>query len=397
MTISRVAGLLLIEMLLISLGPMVHAFSDTWTRQPATPGILRVGPGERFALPSAAAEVARDGDTVLIDAEGVYDDDTAIWRAHNTIIRGVNGRPHIHASRSIDNGKGIWVLQGDRSLVENIEFSGAKVPYHNGAGLRVEGTGLTVDRCYFHHNENGILTGANSRSDIRIENSVFAFNGYGRGYSHNLYVGAVRSLEFIGNLSHHAVVGHVLKSRALRNRILYNRLMDGVDGRSSYLIDLPNGGRSMVLGNLIQQGPKAENQALLAYGMEGLREGQNALYVAYNTLVDDRHTGAFIKAAPGSTGLAVNNIFVGPGTLLEGEGIAMSNNLRADERGGFIDPDRFDYRLQESSPAVDAAVPVTLPSGVELLPEYELGAKGLIIRQIKGEAMDLGAFELGVM
>jgi hypothetical protein len=55
-------------------------------------------------------------------------------------------------------GKGIWVISGNDTVVENIEFSGAAVPDANGAGIRFEGVNLTVRNCYFHHNQNGILT-----------------------------------------------------------------------------------------------------------------------------------------------------------------------------------------------------------------------------------------------
>jgi hypothetical protein len=69
--------------------------------------------------------------------------------------------------------------------VENIEFSGAAVPDHNGAGIRLDETGLIVRSCYFHNNENGILTSNPYAGDILIEYSEFAANGYGDGYTHN--------------------------------------------------------------------------------------------------------------------------------------------------------------------------------------------------------------------
>jgi hypothetical protein len=35
--------------------------------------------------------------------------------------------------------------------------------------------------------------------------------------------------------------------------------MDEGDGTSSYVIDLPHGGRRFIVGNIIQHGPRAEN------------------------------------------------------------------------------------------------------------------------------------------
>jgi hypothetical protein len=60
--------------------------------------------------------------------------------------------------------------------------------------------------------------------------------------------------------SHHANVGHLLKSRALINYILYNRLSDELTGTSSYELDLPSGGTSYVIGNVIEQGPNSQNR-----------------------------------------------------------------------------------------------------------------------------------------
>ena len=56
-------------------------------------------------------------------------------------------------------------------MVDRIELSGAAVPDLNGAGIRQEGTDLTVTRSWFHDNENGILTGADADSDVVITRS----------------------------------------------------------------------------------------------------------------------------------------------------------------------------------------------------------------------------------
>jgi hypothetical protein len=91
---------------------------------------------------------------------------------------------------------------------------GAKVPDKNGAALRLEGTNFTLRNSFLHDNENGILSNANTSSNIVIEYTEFGHNGYGDGYSHNLYIGNVGSLTFRYNYSHDANVGHNLKSRA---------------------------------------------------------------------------------------------------------------------------------------------------------------------------------------
>lgn len=72
-------------------------------------------------------------------------------------------------------------------MVENIEFTGAKVRDKNGAGIRSEGTNLAISKCYFHDNQNGVLAGKNLQSSIVIADSVFEKNGFGDGQSHNIY------------------------------------------------------------------------------------------------------------------------------------------------------------------------------------------------------------------
>ena len=79
----------------------------------------------------------------------------AIWRQNDLTLRGVGERPHLRAGGRAADGKAIWVIKGDRVTVDNLEFSGTRVPSHNGAGIRAEGAGLTIRNCRFHHNEMG--------------------------------------------------------------------------------------------------------------------------------------------------------------------------------------------------------------------------------------------------
>ncbi len=144
---------------------------------------LRVGPQHVLKLPSQAARIAQDGDTVEIEA-GNYRRDAAVWRANNLTLRGVNGLARLFSDGATAEGKGIWVIKGANALVEGIGFFDARVPDRNGAGIRLEGANLTVRRCLFRDNENGILTGANRTSEVLVEETEFDRNGHGDGYSH---------------------------------------------------------------------------------------------------------------------------------------------------------------------------------------------------------------------
>lgn len=351
------------------------------------PRTWQVGPTRSLTTPSAAAAVARDGDTVLIDA-GTYRGDVATWTQDDLTLRGLGGRAHLRADGQDAQGKAIWVIAGDRTRVDRIEFSGATVPDQNGAGIRQEGTDLTVTRSWFHDNQNGILTGADPDSDIVIRRSRFFRSGAGDGYTHNLYVGAVRSLTVTGNWLWGADVGHELKSRAAENTIVANRISDG-DATASYSIDLPNGGRSLVAANVIIQGPRSENPALVSYGAEGLTHTSRTLWVVHNTFVNRRSSGTFVALAEGSRAHVRNNLLVGPGDLTDRADADVRTNRRVG-LGGFAAPADDDFRLLPSSPAVDrgTAVPVRWRARWEYVHPADLVRRAVVGRP------DLGAHEL---
>ena len=370
---------------LMGVAPAPSAY-DVVAASAQAPRTWRVGPDRELKVPSAAAAVARDGDTVLIDP-GTYSGDVATWTQDDLTLRGDGGRAHLRADGRDAQGKAIWVIAGDRTTVDRIELSGASVPDRNGAGIRQEGTDLTVTRSWFHDNENGILTGADPESDVVIRRSRFFRNGYGDGYSHNLYVGDVRSLTVTGSWLSRADTGHELKSRAARNTIVGNRFSDG-DATASYSIDLPNGGRSLVAGNVIVQGPRSANSALVSYGAEGLTHPSRVLWVVNNTLVNRRTSGTFVALTDGSEVHLRNNLVVGPGDLT-----SAAADARANKRvglGGFVAPDREDFRLTTSSPAIDRGV--TVPRRWRARLEYVVPADQ-VRRPVSGRP-DLGAFEL---
>ena len=357
--------------------------------EPAWAERFRVGPKRAYQTPSAVAEIVRDGDVVEIDA-GEYVGDVAVWRRDRLTLRGVGGRAHLKAGGRAAEGKAIWVIKGKDTTIEHVEFSGAEVPDGNGAGIRQEGAGLTLRDCYFHGNQNGILGGA---GHVLIERSEFANNGAGDGYTHNIYIiDRAERFTLRHSYSHHARVGHNVKSRARENYIEYNRIMDEAEGRSSYAIDLPNGGAAFIVGNAIQQGPQSENHVIVSYGAEGLRPSGNELYVVNNTMVNEAPTGTFLRAAPETQKVvAINNLFVGPGQAVEGKAESRGNLALRD--GKFLDRERYDYRLTASSPAVDAGVAPKSVRGVALAPisEYEHPLRGR--RRSLVRVPDVGAYE----
>jgi hypothetical protein len=366
--------------------------------------LLRVGPTRTgpntFTVPSAAIAAAQTGDVIEIDA-GEYVDDNSVWGVNNLTLRGVGGgRAHMRSTQLIGNGKGIWVTSNN-ATVENIEFSGAAVSINNGengAGIRADGSGLTVCNGYFHDNQNGIL---DASGVVLVEYSEFNHNGQcppTNNCSHNMYFSTtVTRFTLRYSYSHRAHEGHLVKSRAIENYILYNRITDE-DGDASYEIDLPNGGLSFIIGNVIEQSASTGNSAIIAYGEEGVTAGhQTQLYVVNNTIVNNLGSGAFISSLPGgTTARIVNNIFAGGGSLPAASGtVTLTSNLSANptSQAGLVNPAAFDYRLTSGSPARNMGTDPGTVGSVSLTPTSQyLHPANREDRPVNG-TIDIGAYE----
>ena len=273
---------------------------------------LQVGPERSIRTLREAAQLARDGDTVVVDA-AEYRGDAAVWPQSSLLIRGEGGRANLHADGVSAEGKALFVVRGVDVRIVNFGFAGARVRDRNGAGIRLErGARLTVENCRFDDNENGILTANDAAGELHVVDSAFTNNGAGDGQSHNLYVGAIGKLTVVGSYFARARVGHLLKTRARESVIAYSRL-SGEDGSASYELEFPSGGRATVIGCLIQQGSGSQNATIVSYGTEGYRWEANALAIAFCTIVNDRPGDAtFVRAAKGDAAVELtHNLLVG--------------------------------------------------------------------------------------
>jgi|GEM_PF-1062178 len=357
-----------------------------------------VGPTRTYTVPSQVSNLVGNGDTVLIDA-GTYIGDVASWNADDLVLIGMRGRAHLRANGNNAQGKAIWVISGNNNQVINIEFSECSVPDRNGAGIRQQGTNLTVRYCYFHDNENGILTVNDANSTILVEHSEFANNGFGDGFSHNIYVNRVGTFILQYCYMHHAKIGHNVKSRANQNIIRYNRIMDENTGNSSMLLDLPNGGESLVIGNLFHQGANATNNNSLTYGLEGLTNSSKELYVVNNTFVNNRVTCDFVTLQSGAIAELSNNVFAGVGNIVDGTATQSNNiNVLDPTTLNFTDLYNFDYSLTTNSALlIDQGIaPGTTTGGLSLISVLTyLHPQQYKSRPING-SLDVGAYEYSI-
>ncbi len=363
----------------------------------ASAATLEVGPGKQYARPCDAIRAAAAGDTILI-ASGLWQGDVCTISRSGLTIRGVGAsRPHLDAAGRSSEGKGIWVVSGAATglTVEGIEFSGSTVPDRNGAGIRVDpGASVTIRDCYFHENETGVLTG--NGGVVTIEYSTFDNNGFGDGQSHNVYVNYADRFVFRGNYSTRCRVGQLVKSRARETYILYNRLSQE-NGTGSREIDLSNGGRAFVIGNVIQQGEASQNRNLLGYQPEGpaAQVPVNELYVINNTFVNQASTGSFVMVNSTMTTPVVvrNNVFFGPGAAVNQPNAIASNNFAGNP--GFTDLAFFELALRPGSPAIDAGADPGETGGVVLSPEQQYRHPACGEARTRRGVIDIGAFEDG--
>lgn len=282
---------------------------------------LTVGPGGQYPTISSAAAAANAdagaSNYYIIDVmPGTYTNDFPIVTRPMTIEadpRHGGKQVLLNATIPLPSKKGIIVTTASLT-VDGLTFQGASIANSdggNGAGIRDQNTGspasLIVKNSVFVGNQEGILTGGNPAQNITISDSRFINNGNPdpQYFQHALYVNHAGSLTVRNSLFCGQLIGHDIKSRALMTTVQNNRIYDGAvadpadscrAGSTSFAIDLPNGGRATIAGNMIVQGTATQNNKMVAYGEEGLSFSDNQLLVSDNV---------FRNTVPNSTGVYV--------------------------------------------------------------------------------------------
>jgi hypothetical protein len=192
--------------------------------------------------------------------------------------------------------------------------------------------------------------------------------------------------------SHHAKIGHEVKSRAKVNILIGNWIGNETSGTASYEIDLPNGGTSLVAGNFIQQGAFTDNPTIVTYGEEGLSNPGTDLHFVHNTVVNDRGSGTFLRLAVGAAGTVTNNMWVGEGTLISGTADTSHNFLGTS--ADLVNRSGFDCRLAPTSLARDAGIATTPFLGYAQFPAWQFLRGTGIQPRIASAAPDIGAWEI---
>lgn len=345
----------------------VPAWGATWIVGPQAPSMT---------LDQALARAA-DGDTIAL-MPGSYQGQTGVVTQRRLNIRAVDGRPVLHAQGRVAERKAILVVRGGEVSIEGLEFRGARSDDANGAGIRHETGTLTVRDCQFFDNEVGILTGNDQAAELIVEDSEFGLAPREEGGLHHLlYVGRIGRFSLRGSRFYSGHEGHLVKSRARESRIAYNLIHDGDEGRASYEIDLPNGGLVWLVGNVIGQGPGAQNPVMVAYGGEGNAWPKSGLYVSHNSFIGNPwppswNLRVFHDRLPADTEVrVVNNISLGVGLLSPGTRGDFSGNVWALRRRAVNSIYTLDFAPTDASGWREQAQPAGSGGGESLQPAAE--------------------------
>ncbi len=343
--------------------------------------ILHVRPNGTIKTVAEAAQLAQDDDIVEIES-GEYKGDVTVWTQKRLTIRGIGQRPVLNAAGKSAEDKATWVIQDGEFKVSNLEFRGARASDGNGAGIRFEKGKLTVQKCAFVDNQNGILAANFSDAELSIENSTFVQAPKQKTpLPHLLYAGSIALLRVTGSRFHGGYYGHLLKSRARVSDIRYNLLVDGNDGSASYEAEFPNGGDVTLIGNVVGQSSSTENPALVAYGAEGGIWPENRLRMVHNTLYSAGLRPAwFLHVFKDKVGptlvITRNNLLIGYGLFTTGVDGQHQGNYFAPAMV-LGDPDSMDFTLSLDSWLRGSVSPIE-PDPDGLQPRFEQSAPGLV-------------------
>ena len=289
--------------------------------QALAPRVWRVGSGQTLSTIAEALRLAADGDTVEIEP-GSYPGDVAVIPQRRLHIVGLGDGAVLHADGRHAEGKAIWVVRNGDIRIDNIAFTGCRVPSGNGAGIRFEKGRLRLQHCRFTDNQMGLLSGNDAGAELQIDDCDFSDAPVNPGsLPHLLYVGSIGHFSLRSSRLQRGHEGHLLKCRARKSVITGNRLDDGPLGEASYEIDLPNGGIALVEGNTLVQSPLSQNPVMLSYGAEAKPWDRNSLTLRGNTFINHLGpTGVFVRVwadrLPADTPVrSSGNRYLGDGAL----------------------------------------------------------------------------------
>jgi len=277
-----------------------------------------------FAHAAEAAEHVKDGQTIRIrkDSYGGWKEALAIKANNVTIL----GDPGAALYGAVVDGIGLIAGYGNNLKVENLEIFNVHGD-GSASAIRFLGKNFTGRNLHIHDCDMGFLS-AGDNGVITFEDVVISDCGGSGGQAHNIYVsandhGTATQFIFRRSQSLQAVgQGHLLKSRSLATTI-ENSLLGMQDSNSSRCIDISDGGTVVISNNVIQQGPKSDNNDIIGIALELAGEHlspgwsrQHSTNIEGNVIISDlvdAKVGLIHTRSP-SPVVAKNNVIVTAGS-----------------------------------------------------------------------------------
>ena len=231
---------------------------------PAGAATVLVGAEGPHRTLAAGVAAARDGDTIRL-AAGEYFECAVLGQA-DLVVEGA-GAGTVLSDRTCE-GKGILIARGDRLTVRDLVLARARVADGNGAGIRLEAQGLTVERVRFENDQVGILAGTAGPGAVRVIECGFEGGGVvGERPTSAIMVGAVSLLQVDRSVFTN-VKGGQIATGAVRTELVGNRIGSGVEAGASPAVQA-GGGALVMRENLLSLGPESARQYAAVVAMAG--------------------------------------------------------------------------------------------------------------------------------
>jgi len=382
--------------------------------------VLCLAPGTRrdielinfHGTESAPITVINSGGVVMIDGAGQYSG-IDVSNSEHIRITGTGVSSVCGADVSVSGQAcGIRVIGSDRAVTaktrtEFIEVDHVEMGEIDGTAVSIKDDELGRGEWILH----SVVLHHNYLHDIGDEGVYIGSSDYATGephvlegvhLHHNLVVNTGRDGLQVGSTTadcsiHHNVIrlpgqndesdhrAGVMNNKGSVCDVYSNTIVDA----AGWGIYIQGNGTNEVYNNVIVRAGRFVSAGDSDGDGIAIHDGSNtsnSIYVWNNTIVEPSGDGIGFHNDPGSDNQIVNNLVVAAGgsSISAGDAEFVSNNLSFSSSGtaGFVDAASGDYRLSQSSAAVDAGTTVgavaTDRSGVS---------------RPRGSAYDVGAFE----
>ena len=228
---------------------------------PAAARTLEVGPDSPYRSMGDAIAQAKPGDTVKL-APGEYFECAQI-SVPDLTIQGA-GPTTVITDRTC-YGKALLIGRADNLTVRDLTLARARVADMNGAGIRMEGKGLVVERVRFQNDQVGVMGG--NDDEIRITECAFESGGVaGERPGNAVWIGTATRL-LVERSTFTGVKGGQIASAAGHTEIVGNRIETGIEPGAGHAVSI-NRGTLLMRDNVLAIGPNPapRNAAVAANG-----------------------------------------------------------------------------------------------------------------------------------